>query len=82
MIQTTHYFIKAQTLLKVDLEEYNKSTEYIFDGYEFVLNYLNDIILSKLEISYKIYNFNEIRQFPYKGPNRMHEGTSPDKSQC
>jgi len=33
----------------------------MFSGYEFVVDYLTDVITSKLEINYKIYNFNEIR---------------------
>ncbi|EAR86726.1 cache domain protein (macronuclear) [Tetrahymena thermophila SB210] len=73
---------QAQTILQNGLSQYQNSTEYIFKGYEFVLNYLNDIILSKLEISYKIYDFNQIRQFPYKGPKRMHQKGDTNTSMC
>ncbi|KAL4467777.1 hypothetical protein ABPG74_013112 [Tetrahymena malaccensis] len=73
---------QAQTILQNSLVQYKNSTEYIFKGYEFVLNYLSDLILSKLQISYKVFDFNHIKQFPYKGPNKMHMKNDPDKGKC
>ncbi|KAL4502245.1 hypothetical protein ABPG72_000480 [Tetrahymena utriculariae] len=73
---------QAQTILQNSLIQYKNSTESIFKGYEFVLNYLSDLILSKLQISYKVYDFNHIKQFPYKGPNKMHMKNDPNKGMC
>ncbi|EAR86724.2 cache domain protein (macronuclear) [Tetrahymena thermophila SB210] len=73
---------QAQTILQNSLIQYKNSTEYIFKGYEFVLNYLSDLILSKLQISYKVYDFSHIKQFPYKGPSKMHMKNDPDKGMC
>jgi len=53
-------FFPASTIITNGLIQYKNSTEYVFKGYEFVLNYLSELVLSKLEISYKIYNFSDI----------------------
>ncbi|KAL4502243.1 hypothetical protein ABPG72_000478 [Tetrahymena utriculariae] len=72
---------QANEILGNSIMQYSNQTEEILAGYEYIISYLTDIFLTKLQVTNKLIDYTTINDFPLKGPGKMHYRTDPT-SQC
>ncbi|EAR86727.2 cache domain protein (macronuclear) [Tetrahymena thermophila SB210] len=72
---------QANEILGNSIMQYSNQTEEIFAGYEYIVSYLSDIFLTKMQVTNKLIDYNTISAFPLNGPGKMHYRTDPS-SQC
>ncbi|KAL4467779.1 hypothetical protein ABPG74_013114 [Tetrahymena malaccensis] len=68
---------QANEILGNSIMQYSNQTEEIFAGYEYIMSYLTDLFLTKLQVTNKLIDYNTMNDFPLNGPGKMHYRTDP-----